>query len=568
MQPLAEDMPPSKAFILLRYTLIAATAYLILVEGQFAVPSTGVVALVGAALISNVLAGWLPRRILNSTYFTAAVIVIDTGWISAALLTSGRFTAEFFYLYFFVLLLAAIGEQLALIAVGAVVVCGAYLYVLSVNGGEWSMWNSPSIIRIPFIFTASAFYGYLVDRTRREQRLAVAARTSALAKNTLLATVSHEIRTPMTGVLGWTNLLLDTKLTPEQRDYAEGVRRSGEGLLAIINDILDFSKIEAGRVKLETIPFDPRAIVAEASELFGEAAHRKGVELAYQVDAGVPAELKGDPQRLRQVLLNLIGNAVKFTRDGEVVTRARVVTQTGRNVVLRVEVADTGIGVTREQAPRLFQPFSQGDGSTTRKYGGTGLGLAICKQLVALMDGEIGMQSEAGQGSTFWFTARLGSEPAAKAPETEPTVLRDLRVLVVEDSSATRAILEQRLRVWGMRTNGAGDGPTALTRLQAAADEADPYALAVVDLHMPGMSGVELAAGIAADERLAELPIVLLTSAGQREPGESARPPSVVATVAKPVRDARLYEALRAAVEQAVLNAGSSARRSRRAAGS
>src|SRR5436190_1971322 len=367
-----ELLQRNKAFLLLRYTLIAATAYLILVEGEFSTPPLGVVLAITAALLSNVLASLVPARMASSSGFGLAVIVADTAWITAALVASGRFNAEFFYLYFFVLLLAAIGENLSLIAVGSVVVCCAYLYALSVTGSGWSLWRSPSVIRIPFLFTAAAFYGYLVDRTRHEQRVAAEAESAASAKNIFLATVSHELRTPVTGVIGWAQLLLDTPLSAEQREYAEGVHRLGDSLVSIIGDFLDFTKIEARRIELETTAFTPRAVVEETVELLAGPAQRKGVEVAYRVDPAVPRALRGDPGRLRQVLLNLVGNALKFTAHGEVAVRVGVVDQTAKTVRLRFEVADTGIGIGREKQACIFEPFAQANRSTTPEYGGRG----------------------------------------------------------------------------------------------------------------------------------------------------------------------------------------------------
>jgi signal transduction histidine kinase len=559
-----EPLPKSRAFLLLRYTLIAATAYLILVEGQLAVPPVPVVLAIVVALASNVAAAQLPARIVDSVWFNASVIVGDTIWISACLLASGRFSADFFYLYFSVLLLAAIGENLALIAVGAVVVCGAYVVVLSATGIGWSFWRSPSIIRIPFLFNAAAFYGYLVDRTRREQELGVAARTAAQAKSTFLSTMSHEIRTPLNGVIGWSSLLLDTPLTSEQREYADGVRRSGETLVALINDILDFSKIEAGRVELESIPLDVRELVGDVLDLLAEPARAKGLELAGRVDAAVPTGLRGDPGRLRQVLVNLVGNAVKFTARGEVVLRVRAVSAGGRLVTVRFDVADTGIGITPEQRERIFSAFSQGDQSTARRFGGTGLGLAISKQLVALMGGDIGVQSEPGSGSTFWFTARFARGAASAGNASEPAPFAGRRVLVVDDSDAARALLEEHLRAWGVRGNGAPDAKTAVARLESGVRDDDPYAVAIVDVEMPGTTGIELAGRLAAMPAFADLALVLLAPTGQREQ-VAAQVPQAAAVLAKPVREAALCAALGAA---AALSGGSSGRRSRRAAGS
>ena len=566
----AESLPRNRAFFLLRYTLIAATAYLILVEGEFSTPPVGVVLAITAALLSNVLATFLSARIANSSGFGLIVIVADTAWITAALLASGRFSAEFFYLYFFVLLLAAIGENLALIAVGAVVVCGAYLYALSVTGIGWSLWRSPTVIRIPFLFTAAAFYGYLVDRTRNEQRIAVEAETAASAKSIFLATVSHELRTPITGIMGWTQLLLDTTLSPEQREYAEGVRRLGDSLVAIIGDFLDFTKIEAGRIDLETTAFAPSAVVEDAVELLAGPAQRKSVEVAYRVDPAVPRALRGDPGRVRQVLLNLVGNAIKFTAHGEVVVRVGVAGQGVKTVTLRFEVADTGIGITPDQQARIFEPFTQAHRSTTRQYGGTGLGLAIAKQLVNLLGGEIGLESEPGRGSTFWFTVRLLREPA---PAEEPAPRPDLggvRVLVIDDNDTSRGFLAEQLRGWGLRSDGASDGQSALPRLRGALEAGDPYALVLLDAHLPDVSGHQLVHAIHAAPALSRTPLVLLTAIGEKD----LHLPGVVATLTKPVRETRLAECLASVSGRLtprvtpLVSGGSSARRLPRAAGS
>jgi signal transduction histidine kinase/CheY-like chemotaxis protein len=534
----------SRAFLLLRYTLVIATAYLLIAEQNFAVPPAGTLLLIAAALLSNVIASALPARIVDSTYFAAGVIIGDTLWITAALISSGQFNAEFFYLYFFVILLAAIGENLALIAVGALVACAAYVYLLSASGGTWTFWASPSVIRVPFLFTAAAFYGYLVDRTRREQGRALAAQAEANAKNTFLATVSHEIRTPMTGILGWTGLLLESDLAPQHREYAEGVQRSSQTLLAIINDILDFSKIEAGRMELRPTEFDLREVVEGVVEMLAEPAQRKGLELCGQIGASVPGTVRGDPQRLRQVLVNLVGNALKFTEAGDVVVRVSVADESQNTALVRFEVTDTGIGISPEHQGQLFRAFSQVDTSSTRRHGGTGLGLAISKELTTLMGGKIGVESEPGMGSTFWFTARLTVLAAAPAAPPALPQLADMRALVVDDSAASQLVLEKCLKRWGLRARSIADGPTALARLLDAVGSGEPYELAVIDVHMPGMGGLELAHAIRAEPSLAGVRLLLLTALGERERIESARPAGATATLGKPVQERRLFDCL------------------------
>jgi CheY-like chemotaxis protein/two-component sensor histidine kinase len=337
-----------------------------------------------------------------------------------------------------------------------------------------------------------------------------------------------------------TGLLLDTELTPEQREYVETVRTSGDALLEIINDILDFSKIEAGRVRLETIEFSPKHVMEEAVELFAEAAANKGIELVLDAGEFVPENAIGDPGRLRQVLINLIANAVKFTDTGEVVVRARRHENTGPGVLIRFEVSDTGIGLTSEEQARVFSTYSQVDSSTTRKHGGTGLGLAIARMLTQLMGGEIGVESEKGSGSRFWFTALFREARGKRRAPQSPVSLAGTFVAVVDDNKTNRAILERYLKSWGLRERSFESGREALDEMQVAAHGDDGFDVAIVDMMMPGMDGRTVASQIRSDERLKELVVILLTSAGQSDEPV----PGVDAELVKPVRPSQLFDVL------------------------
>ena len=519
--------------------------------------SPGLWLLAIAFLASDLVLLLPPLAALGNPAVAYGVFFLDITVVSIFFHYVPAIDPEVLLLYYLTIFMATVGEDVRKSVGIAIVVAALYVWLRSSRAGSL-LANPASLIEIPLFFVTSVASGYLAQEFRTQkrqlfelrdmQKAKEAAEAANQAKSEFLANMSHEIRTPMNGIQGMTELALATELTTEQRDYLGSIKASADALMTVINDILDFSKIEAKKFDLDRIEFKLRDHVYDTLKPLAVRAQQKGLELACDIRPEVPETVVGDPGRLRQIIINLVGNAIKFTEAGEVIVRVQLDSMHQEEACLRFVVVDTGIGIPADKQQSIFDAFVQADGSTTRRYGGTGLGLSISSRLVEMMGGGLRLESQFGQGSAFHFTVRLGVPKPAKpvtAPEpAEQASLFGLPVLVVDDNLTNRRILADMLTSWGMKPSLAESGTVALAALRQAKSSGQPFALMLTDANMPEMDGFTVAERVQHDLKLNAPAIMMLTSAGQRGDAARCRQLGVAAYLTKPIEEPALRKAI------------------------